>query len=139
MSSDWVNDISEMHDKYRVNDWIRKTIEQKDYGTLKKFLEFRMSFLDEELGETKEAIENGDGSEVVDGLIDLCVIAIGTLDAFGVDARASWDRVYKANMDKEVGVKESRPNELGLPDLVKKSDWIAPDHSDNVGYIPDAF
>jgi len=139
MSSDWVHDIAEMHQKYGVNKWVEDTLQKGRYDKLEKFLEFRMAFLDEELGETKAAIQNGDASEVVDGLIDLCVIAIGTLDAFGVDARASWNRVHKANMDKEVGVKESRPNELGLPDLVKKSDWIAPDHSDNVGYIPDAL
>ena len=139
MSSDWVHDIAEMHRKYGVNEWVGKQLDEGNYEKLQKFLEFRMAFLDEELGETKEAIANGDASEVVDGLIDLCVIAIGTLDAFGVDGRASWNRVHKANMAKEVGVKESRPNELGLPDLVKPDSWEAPEHSNNVGYIPDAL
>jgi len=140
MSSDWVHDIAEMHRKYGVNKWVKETVDEKGrYDKLEKFLEFRMAFLDEELDETKEAIRNGDASEVVDGLIDLCVIAIGTLDAFDVDARASWNRVHKANMDKEVGVKESRPNPLGLPDLIKGDDWQAPEHSDNVGRIPDAL
>ena len=36
--------------------------------------------------------------EVVDGLIDLCVVAIGTLDALGVDPYRAWDEVHKANM-----------------------------------------
>lgn len=140
MSSDWVHDIAEMHRKYGVNRWVKETVDGKGrYDKLEKFLEFRMQFLDEELGETKEAIQNGDAAEVVDGLIDLCVIAIGTLDAFDVDARAAWNRVHKANMDKEVGVKESRPNELGLPDLVKPEGWTSPEHDDNVGRIPDAL
>jgi len=139
MSSDWVHDIAEMHRKYGVNEWVGKQLDEGNYENLRKFLEFRMAFLDEELGETKAAIENGDPSEIVDGLIDLCVIAVGTMDAFGIDARASWNRVQKANMAKEVGVKESRPNELGLPDLVKPEGWTAPEHSDNVGYIPDAL
>lgn len=140
MSSDWVYDISHMHRKYGVNDWVKKTVDQeKRYDKLEEFLEFRMKFLDEELAETKAAIISGDAAEVVDGLIDLCVIAIGTLDAFDVDARAAWNRVYKANIEKEVGVKESRPNPLGLPDLIKPDGWTAPEHSDNVGRIPDAL
>jgi len=139
MGKDWVNDIAEMHKKYGVNDWVKDTIKNGDYAKLQKFIEFRINFLDEELDETKEAILRGDSAEVVDGLIDLCVIAIGTLDAFGVDAYTAWDRVHKANMSKEVGVKESRPNELGLPDLVKPKGWTSPEHNDNVGNIPDAF
>ena len=140
MSSDWVYDIAEMHRKYGVNKWVKNTVdEKKRYDMLEEFLEFRMKFLDEELEETKTAIENGDASEVVDGLIDLCVIAIGTLDAFDVDARAAWNRVHKANMTKEVGVKESRPNPLGLPDMIKPEGWESPEHGDNVGRIPDAL
>jgi len=78
-----------------------------------------------------------DADEIVDGLIDLCVVAIGTLDAFGVDAHTAWDRVHKANMSKEVGVKESRPNPLGLPDLIKPEGWEAPTHVDNLGKLND--
>jgi len=139
MTTNWVHDIARMHQKYGVNEWVGKQLDERNYEKLEKFLQFRMAFLDEELGETKAAIENGDASEVVDGLIDLCVIAIGTLDAFGVDAREAWERVHGANMQKEVGVKESRPNELGLPDLVKPEGWQSPEHSDNVGSIPDAL
>jgi predicted HAD superfamily Cof-like phosphohydrolase len=68
-------------------------------------------------------------------LIDLCVVAIGTLDAFNVDAHTAWDRVLEANMNKEVGIKESRPNPLGLPDLIKPAGWTAPTHADNVGLL----
>tara|TARA_R110000744_G_scaffold186907_1_gene306309 strand:- start:244 stop:540 length:297 start_codon:yes stop_codon:yes gene_type:complete len=95
-----------------------------------------LDFLHEELGETEKASETGiplDSEEVVDGLIDLCVVALGTLDALGVDPYRAWDEVHKANMSKEVGVKEGRDNPLGLPDLVKPNGWIAPDHSDNHG------
>jgi predicted HAD superfamily Cof-like phosphohydrolase len=74
-----------------------------------------------------------DGEEIVDGLIDLCVVAIGTLDLFEVDAHKAWDEVLKANMSKKVGVKESRPNPLGLPDLIKPEGWVGPDHTGNTG------
>ena len=87
-----------------------------DSEKLKKFLEFRTNFLQEELDELKKA-DNAD--DVVDALIDLCVVAIGTLDSFDVDPYRAWDEVLKANMNKEVGIKEGRPNPLGLPDLMK--------------------
>ena len=42
-------------------------------------------------------------------------------------------------MNKEVGIKESRPNPLGLPDLVKPKDWKGPSHEGNHGNITDSF
>jgi predicted HAD superfamily Cof-like phosphohydrolase len=60
-------------------------------------------------------------------------VAIGTLDAFGINANKAWDAVLEANMNKEVGVKETRPNPLGLPDLIKPEGWKAPDHTGNHG------
>lgn len=129
MSNNWVKDIEDMHTKYGVHKWMETaTAEQKQ-----KFLEFRMAFLDEELTETKSAVAMNDPEEIVDGLIDLCVVAIGTLDAFGIDAHQAWNEVLHANMAKEVGVKESRPNPLGLPDLIKPDGWVAPSHEGNHG------
>ena len=135
MSNNWVKDIAEMHTKYGTNEVVRSM----NKSQLKSFLKFRVDFLQEELDEMKEASANGmpiDAPEVVDALIDLCVVAIGTLDAFDVDAYKAWDVVHKANMNKEVGVKESRPNPLGLPDLIKPEGWVAPTHDDNTGLLP---
>jgi len=78
-----------------------------------------------------------DSEEIVDGLIDLCVVAIGTLDAFGVDPYKAWDEVLRANMAKEVGVKPTRPNPLGVPDLIKPDNWEAPSHEGNHGKLND--
>ncbi len=83
--------------------------------------------------------------EIVDGLIDLCVFALGTLDVFGVDTKAAWDKVYEANMAKSPGVKAGRPNPWGLPDLIKPTkethgyDWVAPSHEDNHGFLPEVL
>jgi predicted HAD superfamily Cof-like phosphohydrolase len=132
MSEFWIKDIEEMHRKYGVS----ATIEDMDANTLKKFLNFRISFLEEELRELKEAKT---GDDVVDALIDLCVVAVGTLDAFNIDAGIAWDRVFVANMNKVVGVKSTRPNPLGLPDLVKPEGWKAPQHIDNVGLFSQIF
>jgi predicted HAD superfamily Cof-like phosphohydrolase len=68
-------------------------------------------------------------------MVDLCVVAIGTLNAMAVDAYEAWDRVHEANMQKEVGIKPSRPNPLGLPDLIKPAGWVGPTHKDNIGHF----
>lgn len=128
MSNNWAHDIMMMHEKYGVFNKVQAFDKEK----LNKFLEFRIKFLEEEMNELSTA-ETAD--DVVDALIDLCVVAIGTLDLFDVDARLAWDRVHEANMNKQVGIKESRPNPLGLPDLVKPEGWTAPSHKDNVGLL----
>ena len=133
MSNDWVKDIHDMQTKFGTRDAVAKM----DKDKLLAFLTFRLKFLQEELDETKSALINGDSEEIVDGLIDLCVVAIGTLDAYGVDPYKAWDEVLDANMAKEVGVKEGRPNPLGLPDLIKPEGWTAPSHEGNHGMLPD--
>lgn len=133
MSTNWVQDIEHMHDKYGVPGWVNDCVLSGQFDKLQEYLNFRIRFLEEELNETKAAAENWNPEEIVDGLIDLCVVAIGTLDAFEVNAYSAWDRVLKANMAKQVGVKESRPNPLGLPDLVKPEGWTAPSHEHNHG------
>ena len=138
MSSNWVKDIEDMHRKFGVHDWVDNQIKEGNNEKLQEFLQFRMRFLYEELNEMDIAVTERNPEEVVDALIDLCVVAIGTLDSFGVDAYKAWDSVHNANMAKEPGVKETRPNPLGLPDLIKPDGWTGPDHSENHGYITDA-
>jgi len=123
----WPTDIRHMHDKFGVNEKVRNFDAEK----LRQFLDFRIKFLEEELNELKDNQNNPE--EIVDALIDLCVVAIGTLDSFGVDAYIAWNAVQKANMSKQVGIKESRPNPLDLPDLVKPKGWVAPSHLGNHG------
>ena len=149
MSNNWSQDIENMHDFYGMRDRFKSfTPEEK-----KRFLEFRINFLEEELTELKEnsgffvTDENVETAynpeEIVDALIDLCVVAIGTLDAFEINSNSAWDEVLRANMSKSVGIKASRPNPLGLPDLIKPTlethgyDWVAPDHTHNHGTLWD--
>ena len=133
MSKDWVKDINKMQSKYGVHNWMEKaTDEQKN-----EYLKFMAKFLEEELTELNNAIYYVDNEEVVDALIDLCVVAIGTLDAFKIDSHKAWKEVLKANMKKEVGVKKGRPNPLGLPDLKKPKDWEPPSHEGNYGILYD--
>ena len=144
MSKNWVWDIENMHTKYGV----RPVVEKFDKDKMEAFLKFRIDFLQEELDEMRKAVVDHQAGkidaataadDVVDALIDLCVVAIGTLDAYQVDSHEAWNRVLEANMNKEVGVKATRPNPLGLPDLIKPEGWTAPTHKDNVGLITKAF
>ena len=140
MSTNWFKDMQDMHKKYGVNKWMQAELQSDvDWRKINKFMQFRIGMMQEELDETKNAFEKKDAEEMVDGIIDLCVFAIGTLEVFGVDANKAWDEVYKANMSKEVGIKEGRPNPLGLPDLVKPKGWKGPEHKDNHGNISDSF
>jgi len=132
MSKNWTRDIAQMHEKYGVNEKVKDFDSEK----LKEFARFRINFLEEEFNELKTARS---AEDVVDALIDLCVVAIGTLDSFGVDTAKAWNRVHNANMKKEVGIKESRPNPLGLPDLVKPKGWRAPSHKNNIGLFGKLF
>ena len=135
MSADWVNDINRMQTKFGVRDWISKATPFE----LQEYLKFRLKFIKEEYDETREALIDEDAEEIVDGLIDICVVAIGTLDAMGINAHTAWDEIFEANMAKEVGVKEERPNPLGLPDLIKPPGWKNPTHEGNHGIIPKSF
>ena len=134
MSSNWVKDISDMQDKFGVREWVLDPVNRE---RLKEFLVFRLDFLEEEFQETMQAHTWQDPEELVDGLIDVCVIAIGTLMAFGVDAEKAWDVVHEANMAKEPGIKPERPNPLGLPDLMKPEGWESPSHDGNHGSLTD--
>src|SRR6478736_6800278 len=122
--SPWWLDIFDMHTHYNFHE----TIGTMNDETLKMMLKFRLDFLQEELNEAKNAES---AEDIVDAMIDLCVVAIGTLDAFRVDSQTGWDEVMTANMAKELGIKKERPNPLGLPDLIKPAGWEAPSHEGN--------
>ena len=131
MSEKFVQDIQEMHEKFGVNEWfLNADMEQR-----KRFLGFRMGMLREEFNETCDGYIHAEPEEVVDGLIDLIVIAIGTLDVMEVDVVEAWDEVLRANMSKQSGIKPERPNPLGLPDMIKPDGWEGPFHLDNLGFI----
>jgi len=128
MSSNWLQDIKKMHLKYG-HTFIVKTFRR---NRLKTFLEYRIKFLEEELNELKDARRPED---VVDALIDLTTIAIGTLDLFEVDVQQAWDKVYDANMEKIKGKKASRPNPSNMPDMNKPDTWQSPSHTGNCGRL----
>ena len=140
MSRDWFSDMRDMHRKFGVRDWVLAAVERGDKPLLQKYIAFRLLMINEELAETfSAAMVQENPEEVVDGLIDLCVFAIGTLELLGVDAHKARDEVYAANISKSIGVKEGRTNTFGLPDLVKSETWQPPSHESNHGDLSAIF
>jgi predicted HAD superfamily Cof-like phosphohydrolase len=126
---DWVHCLEQLHAKFGD---LPVIVGEMAPEVRKAWYEFRVAFLQEELDELRAAKT---AEDAVDAVIDLCVVAVGTLHAFGVDAREAWRRVQEANMAKVPGQNPSRPNAFGLPDLVKPDGWLAPDHSGNTGLL----
>ena len=138
LKSEWLSDINDMHYKFGATEWVENMHRSKNYKVLKDFLAFRLDFLEEEFEETQAAFFKNDSKEVVDGLIDLIVIAIGTLDLFKCDADEVWDKIHNSNMLKEPGANKSRQNPFGLPDMVKPEGWVGPRITEkNCGILPD--
>jgi predicted HAD superfamily Cof-like phosphohydrolase len=129
------DDMNMMHNKYGVQEAIDKLTPEQ----LVEFIKFRFNFLQEEVDEGQKAITEKNAEEVIDSLIDLVVVAVGTLDLLKVNFSKAWYEVMAANMNKEVGIKASRPNPLGLPDLIKPDGWTAPSHEGNHGLATKAF
>jgi len=131
IEGDWVQDMRDLHAKMQVREHAR-TISPE---LLRKYIQFRIDMLQEEVTETNDALAANDAQGVVDGLIDLIVFAIGTLDVLEIDSYEAWARVRDANMAKEPGIKEGRPNPYGFPDMIKPAGWIEPRHDDNIGRL----
>lgn len=129
MSSNYTKDMTELHTKFGVQEAVKKLSPE----LLLEFLNFRINFIEEEFTELKKARDERNMDDVVDAFIDLAVIAIGSLEAAGVDVDLAWNRVLDANMSKNPGVNPNRPNKFGLPDMVKPLGWVAPSHADNLG------
>lgn len=84
------------------------------------------------LEECEEFLEANDLQGVVDSLIDIVYIALGTANMCGVDEETwnkCWARVHKANMAKEVNHNLSN-KKLGV---YKPKGWVAPDFADVLG------
>lgn len=94
--------------------------------------EFRKKFLQEELDEYIEAEELDDREKMLDSLVDLVYVAIGTAQLHGFDFNEAWRRVQAANMAKVRCERESDSARGTTYDVIKPPGWVAPDLSDLV-------
>ena len=65
-----------------------------------KLVNYRLSLINEEVDELKDAISKKDIVETIDALSDILYVVYGAYTAFGVDADAAFDLVHKSNMSK---------------------------------------
>jgi len=65
-----------------------------------KINNLRISLINEELDEFKEAIKNNDLKEAIDALTDILYVTYGAGHAFGVDLDECFDEVQRSNMSK---------------------------------------
>jgi predicted HAD superfamily Cof-like phosphohydrolase len=65
-----------------------------------KIQNLRVSLIEEELSELKEAIKNKDIKEVADALTDILYVTYGAGHAFGVNLDKCFDEVQRSNMSK---------------------------------------
>ena len=105
--------------------------------------EFRLRFLEEELDEYKVAHYKatydlqfrpegvaGHLEDMLDALVDLVYVAVGTAQLAGLPFDEAWRRVHEANMRK---VRATTPSERGgMYDVVKPPGWEPPRHLDLV-------
>ena len=89
-------------------------------------MEFRLNFLKEELNEIFHAYISSDLEEMADGLIDLCIVALGTAAMMGLPFNDMFVEVHEANMRK-VRVEHAGESKRGHGfDLKKPVDWKGP-------------
>ena len=65
-----------------------------------KINNLRISLIDEELEEFKNAIKNNDLKEVADALTDILYVTYGAGHAFGINLDKCFDEVQQSNMSK---------------------------------------
>lgn len=65
-----------------------------------KLLKYRMSLIDEEVTELRDAIKDKDFIEIIDALADIEYVVLGAYTALGIDADRAFDIVHKSNMSK---------------------------------------
>lgn len=142
-SFDPVRDIEDFHLKFRL-----------DYGGPPRSLPeslsvFRKAFMSEELQEYRvseaqarsekikqEGVDLAEYAfhldQMLDALVDLTYVVLGTSYLHGFDFREAWRRVHSKNMEK-VRVKSEEDSKRGsIYDVVKPEGWEAPSHIDMV-------
>ena len=99
---------------------------QPSFST-EKINQLRVSLIQEELDELKEAMAKNDLLEVADALTDLLYVTYGAGHAFGIDLDKCFNEVQNSNMSK-LG-EDGKPiyNELGK--VMKGPNYFKPDLS----------
>jgi predicted HAD superfamily Cof-like phosphohydrolase len=89
---------------------------------------YRSDFIQEELDELNDAYANLDEAGIIDALVDIVYVAMGTAVFMGFDWQRHWDEVQRANMCKvRAASAEGTPRNNAF-DVVKPEGWVGPQH-----------
>lgn len=119
---DLIHDVEKFHTKFNLM--------PRDLGAPidKELTQFRIKFLAEELKEANEAAARADLPGLLDALVDLVYVAIGTAYTLNLNFGDAWKNVQAANMAK-IKASADNPSKRGYSgDIVKPAGWRAPDH-----------
>ena len=116
-----LKDIDAFHKKYKFEKNEKVGIPDDN-----ELVNFRTSFLMEELAEYTQAITKKDAAGALDALVDIVYIALGTAWLFNLPFERAWEQVQKANMSKIRTKSKSKKRGTSF-DVVKPKGWTAPD------------
>ena len=118
--TDLINDIDRFHKKFGFE----KT-DKPDIPDDPELVNFRTSFLLEELAEYSQAITKKDTAGALDALVDIVYIALGTAWLFNLPFEKAWKEVQTANMKKVRAKSKSKKRGTAF-DVIKPKGWKAP-------------
>lgn len=130
VSPNMVRDIHDFHKKFSLAPAIPA-------GSVSfEMMNFRKKFLEEELAEFVKGMEEADSNQMLDALVDLVYVAIGTAYLCNWPFGTAWQRVHAANMTK---IRAERPEQSKRGtafDVVKPKLWVSPNLCDLTMPIP---
>ena len=118
--TDLINDIDRFHKKFGFE----KT-DKPDIPDDPELVNFRTSFLLEELAEYSQAITKKDTAGALDALVDIVYIALGTAWLFNLPFEKAWKEVQRANMEK-IRAKDTTGKRGTKFDVIKPKGWKPP-------------
>jgi len=117
---DLIKDIDQFHKKFGFEKNEKVGIPDNN-----ELVNFRTSFLMEELAEYTQAITKKDAAGALDALVDIVYIALGTAWLFNLPFDKAWNEVQKANMSKVRAKSKSKKRGTAF-DVIKPQGWVAP-------------
>jgi len=118
--SNLILDIDRFHKKFRFEKNNKVGIPDDT-----ELVNFRTSFLMEELSEYTNAIVKKDTAGALDALVDIVYIALGTAWLFNLPFNKAWKEIQAANM-KKVRAKDKTGKRGTKFDVIKPKGFIEP-------------
>jgi len=115
-----IDDIDRFHKKFEFKKNTKVGIPDDS-----ELVNFRTSFLMEELSEYTNAIVKKDPAAALDALVDIVYIALGTAWLFNLPFERAWREIQTANM-KKVRAKDTTGKRGTKFDVIKPKDFKEP-------------